>query len=938
MKKLSGPAWLAISSSVLALGAVPAVSVAQQSGADEAVEEIVTIGTRRQGRTAIDTAVPIDVFNQEELDSVSSDDMLDIVKTLVPSFNVSRQPISDGSSFIRPPQLRGLDSDKTLVLVNGKRRHRAALVVLGGFGSHGPDLATIPSIALKSVEVLRDGAAAQYGSDAIAGVMNFNLRDDADGGEARIQIARFTEGDEATSYLGALNFGFGIGDSGFVNTSIEISDGEPTSRGTFYGIGIGSSGRAPHEAATDSAVQNIVDDQGNTLFSQQRYGPDALTEVYDSTTGQLVSIRNSSDGILDDTDTRYQDNICFAEIGQGNCLTQVWGEPDREAIRAFVNAGIDVNNSTQVYAWANYSDSNSNTSFFHRRPGVSQLQLVRQDDGRIYNPRDRYPGGFTPRFFGNVVDYSVTGGVRGEWDNGISYDFSGRYGNNRITYDIKNTLNPSMGPASPREFRPGALENEETEFNADFSRAFDVGWQNDLNVAFGFAYRDESYDILPGNETSFRIGPYAAVDPWNFEITQAEIDAGTNTNSLGQTFATPGCYIPGLENTAYYGPGAAPGADTANGQLCTSGDPIYNAVPVGSNGFPGYGPNFTNSYSRDSLAAYIDLESDLTDNFLVNVAARFEDYSDFGNNFSWKVAGRYRFGDNFALRGSAGTGFRAPTGGQISTVNVSTRIAPDGSPVAEGIFPSDGPIAGLFGFSALSDETSEQFTVGFTATPIEGLTVTLDYYFIKMEDRIVLSSDFAVTPAIAAQLEALGVPGANTIAQVSFFTNDVESETQGIDLVTSYNWDWTAGNTALSLAANWNDTEITDPGQFLNDETVFDEENNAPNPRVNVTVRHTWENDITFTLRGSYYGSYDLSDGSNAPLTIEELGAVTQFDFDVTWDISETYRLTLGANNVFDDLPDDAPFEACCGRIIASGSFQDWQGPQWYIRGAINWD
>jgi len=162
MKNFTGPAWLAITSVLLALGSLPASVSAQ--GADEAVEEIVTIGTRRQGRTALDTAVPIDVFNQEDLDSVSSSDLIDVIKTLVPSFNVGRVPIGDGSTMVRPPTLRGLDADKTLVLINGKRRHRAALVVLGGFGSHGPDLATIPAMALKSVEVLRDGASALYGS------------------------------------------------------------------------------------------------------------------------------------------------------------------------------------------------------------------------------------------------------------------------------------------------------------------------------------------------------------------------------------------------------------------------------------------------------------------------------------------------------------------------------------------------------------------------------------------------------------------------------------------------------------------------------------------------------------------------------------------------------------------------------------------------------
>ncbi len=929
MNKLSGPAWLAISG-VFALGALPATAVAQQSGADqEAVEEIVTIGTRRAGRTAIDTAVPIDIFNQEELDSVSSDDMIDIVMRLVPSFNTTRQPISDGASFIRPPTLRGLTSDKTLVLVNGKRRHRAALVNLGGFGAHGPDLATIPSIAIKSVEVLRDGAAAQYGSDAIAGVMNFNLKDSAEGGEARIQVSQYTEDTQDVGYLGAINFAFPLTDNGFVNTSIEISDNEPTSRGTFYGIGIGSSGRAPHEAATDVQLgQQISDLNGDPLFTQDRYGPDAVTHIY-NTDGSLRTIHQGSDGILDDTDTRYRDNICFAEIGQGNCLTQVWGDPDRDAIRAFVNAGLDINNSTEVYGFANYSDSNSNTSFFHRRPGVSQLFQLRRPDGSIYDPRDRYPGGFTPRFFGNVIDYSFTGGVRGEWDNGMSYDFSGRFGHNEIRYEMQNTLNPSMGPASPTRFRPGNLVNDETEFNAAFSRAFDFGWENDVNLAFGLSYRDEGYDIEEGGVASYTIGPYAARDPWDFETDAAEAAAGANGGVIG-------CRIPGLEATGALCSTEAEDSD-GNG-LGYSLDPINNVVPVGSNGFPGYGPNFTSKYDRDSVAAYVDVETDVTDNFLINLAARYEDYSDFGDNFSWKAAARLRVNDAFTVRGSLGTGFRAPTGGQISTTNVSTRIAPDGTPVAEGIFPSDGPIAAIFGFSPLDAETSNQATIGFTATPTENLTVTLDAYYIEMEDRIVLSSDFTVTPAIAQQLQDLGVPGANTIAQVSFFTNDVETETTGLDLVVGYNWDWAAGNSAINLAANYNETEVSDPGQFLNDETVFDEENDLPNLRSNVTFRHTWENDITFSLRANYYGSYDYSDGNNAPLTTQSFGAITQFDFDVTWDISETYRLTLGGNNVFDELPDLPAFEACCGRIIDSGSIQDWQGPQYYLRASINWD
>ena len=915
MKRLLGPACLVVSTGILAVSLSPAPALAQGAESDSEVEEIVTIGTRRQGRTAIDTAVPIDVFSQDDLDSVSSDDLVDVVRTLVPSFNVSRQPISDGASFVRPPQMRGLDSDKTLVLVNGKRRHRAALVVLGGFGAHGPDLATIPSIALKSVEVLRDGAAAQYGSDAIAGVMNFNLKDAAEGGEARVQVSQYTEDDNAVQYLGALNFGFG-GDNSFVNTSIEISDGEPTSRGTFYDGTIGSSGLTPNQA---TQVSGMFDPDGaGPLGPQMRYGPDALTEVYDGS-GNLLSLVRASDGIPDDRDTRYRDNICEAEIGQPNsCLTQIWGEPDRDAIRMFINAGVDLNNSAQLYAWANFSDSNSNTSFFHRDPDVAQLAPIRLQDGSIYNPRDRFPSGFTPRFFGNVIDQSLTAGLRGDWANGVAYDFGGRFGNNEIKYQIQNTINPSLGPASPTKFRPGNLINEETEFNADFSKAFDVGWANDLNVAVGVSYRDESYDIEEGDAASFAVGPYGAADPWGFETTQAEVDADPN-DAITQIE----CRIPGQESV---------------GSLCVDGDPINTPVPVGSNGFPGFGGQFATSYSRDSYAIYADLESDVTDNLLANLAFRYEDYSDFGDNFSWKLAGRYRFGDAFAVRGSVGTGFRAPTGGQISTVNVATRIADDGTPVAEGLFPPASPVSALFGATPLDAETSNQFTLGLTATPTENLTITLDYYFIELEDRIVISSDFDVGPAEIAQLEALGVPGAATIAQVSFFTNDVDSETQGIDLVANYQWDWAGGITSIAFAGNWNDTEITDAGQFLNAETVFDEENGLPEWRGNLTLQHTWANDVTFSLRANMYGDYSNVNDSDFDPPPQDFDGLAQFDFDVTWYIGDQYRLTIGGNNIFDELPDVAISEACCGRIVASGSVMDWQGPQYYIRGAIAWE
>jgi iron complex outermembrane receptor protein len=365
--------------------------------------------------------VPVDVFTREDLDSISSDDMLDTIEKLVPSFIVSVGE-GDGANFIRLPQLRGLSGDKTLVLINGKRR-------LGGDGAHGPDLATIPSIAVKSIEVLRDGASALYGSDAIAGVVNFNLKDTAEGGELRLQTGMYTE-DNESGYLIALNQGFSFAGNGFINISAELSDNEPTSRGTFYSRG----GFTPVEVAQ---VSGFFDHDLNPATpDQERFGPDALTEVYDPLSGALVTITRGSDDIPDDTDTRYADNLHLAEISDSP-FVMIWGEPDRDAIRTFVNAGFGFDNGTQLYGWANYSNSDSNVDFFHRHPDSSILAPLRTETGEIYNPRSLYPASFTPRFAGNVIDVSFTGGIRGEFDNGLSYDFGGRWGESTIKYTAR---------------------------------------------------------------------------------------------------------------------------------------------------------------------------------------------------------------------------------------------------------------------------------------------------------------------------------------------------------------------------------------------------------------------------------------------------------------------------------------------------------------------
>ena len=884
----------------------PIEALAQQPAATRFIEEIVTVGTRTTGRTVTDSPVPVDVFAQDELQSVgAAADLTDVISKLVPSFNVGREPISDGATFVRPPNLRGLDSDKTLVLVNGKRRHRAALVRLGGFGSHGPDLAAIPVIALRSVEVLRDGAGAQYGSDAIAGVLNFNLRESAEAADVQLHAGEYADGGDDHRVAG--HVGFNIGAEGFFNVSGEYSRGSGTSRGTRYDLALpGGSGLTPYDA---SLVEADTDGDG----IPDRFGPDVFTEVRDAD-GALQSLVPGADGIPDDSSPRFSEHLRNPE--------QIWGEPARIDRKVFVNAAMPVGGNREAYGFANWRNFDANGSFFYRRPGVQQLLPVRLADGSIYDPRDRFPGGFTPRFFGRAGDYGLTAGIRGATANGLKWDLNARDGENRIEYTLENTWNPSLGPDSPTVFQPGDLVADEWSINADFSYAVELQILGALNIAFGFEYREEGYELREGDPASYQAGPFASVDPFDFEVTQAEAHADPDDELTAAE-----CRIPGQQR---------PGP-------CVPGDPLNNALPVGSNGFPGYAPEFTTAFDRGSKAVYLDLEADVSDRLLVGAAGRLEDFPGFGRNFSWKVAGNYAAGDAVSLRASAGTGFRAPTPGQISTTNVSTRINDAGVPVAEGIFPATHPVAEFFGAEPLDAEESTQITLGVAATPAERLTVSIDYYFIELRDRIVLSSDFPIGPEEVAALQALGVQGANSIAQVSFFNNDLDSQSRGIDVVATYAIDSSAGLTEFSASLNRNETRVSkiptrndragNPFSFVNSEAVFDTENALPKFQGVFTLRHWWER-FDIMGRANWYGDYEHANSADfaAPGNVQRFDAKLLVDLQATWQISDAYGVTLGGLNVFGETPDRAKFEACCGRIYRSDSMIPWQGAYYYLR------
>ena len=895
----------------------------------EITEEIITVGTRTSDRSSIESTVPVQIFDEAEIESVATaTDLIDVVQRLVPSFNVSREPISDGASFMRPPFVRGLDSDKVLVLLNNKRRHKGALVRLGGSGTHGADIASLPVSALKSVEVLHDGASALYGSDAIAGVINFKLKDTADSSTFTVSVGEYTQGG------GDVRFSSNIGlplFQGFLNLSAEYSDSRGTSRGQRYDLAVGGgSGLTPAQSA-----EVAIDTNGDGV--PDRFGPDSLTEIR-AEDGTLLSLVWGADGIPDDTTPKYKENLASPE--------QIWGEPEREDAKLSANFAFPLTSSMfgvdEFYGFGNWRDSESTGTFFYRRPGVGQLNPLRLQDGSIFNPRDRFPGGFTPKFTGNINDLAGVLGLRGSATPTLIWDLSVQLGSSTMSYQLIDTWNPSMGPSSPTSFRPGELNSSEFAFDADIEWTLLTAWNQPVIAAFGFNFRRDSYEIRTGDPASYMVGPFARVDPFNWDITQAEVDADPN-----DALVKPMCRLPGHEALI----ASDPNIQAQPGGNCIAGDPIYNVMAVGSNGFPGYPPQYSVDRTREGTAVYVDLSYDIGEEWVVDLASRIEDAGAYGHIATWKIATKYDFADYLAIRSSIGTGFKAPTIGQISTVSVVTRINSQGVPVAEGIFPTSHPVAAYFGAVPLDPETSTHFTAGIVlSSPIaksqsssvidKSWNVTLDGYMVELEDRLTLSSPFVVDELAVSDLVARGVSEASSIAQVVYFTNSLSTRSTGIDIIGTYRFRSRVGTTEFVGTINWNKIEITgqvpqarsDGTTFLlvNAEGLYDFENTWPRYRGVLTAYHHFLRGTSLMLRANRFGSHKNASNSSLNL-IQTFSSKWQVDAHFEFTLKGNYTITAAVTNAFDAVPDTAQFEACCGRIVRSDSLVPWQGPYYSL-------
>ena len=886
---------------------------------------VVVVGSRAEPRSAIESTVPVDVIRTEDLARQGSRDLVSQLRTVIPSFNINTQPISDAGTVVRPANLRNLAPDHTLVLVNGKRRHRSAVITWLGNGiadgSQGPDISVIPSIAIRQVEVLRDGAAAQYGSDAIAGVMNFQLKNDPSGGSLEVQTGGFfdaNEGNPATCGSGIIgdikhscngigghgrtfsvagNVGFPLGSNGFGNLSMEYGTAAPTNRAIqrqdaldIINAGntnlrdtaqVWGSPRNNHDFKLFANFGHLFDDRfqlyGHSnyasrkvtggfyfrnphtrggVFRGSRLHPTSLLNVYNAD-GEITNFPNPKE--LDPTESDHRDAIVYDANGQVAGLPGTAGVPSLlVGDRVWANTGV--------------AGGCPIIPIVDNVPDAAALSAV-EADPNCFTLHSRFPGGFTPQFGGDLIDYSLVGGLRGFASSGLTWDASVSTGTSEINQFIFDTVNASLGYDTPTSFRPGIYRQDETNLNFDVSYPL-----NDrVHLASGAEWRREKFTIGAGDQPSWEIGPYAA-----------------------QGFSS------------------------------------------GSNGFNGYRADTTaGTWSRSNIAVYGDVEFTNPGRWKLGTAVRFEDFDDFGTTVNGKVSGRLKLTGMAALRGAVSTGFRAPTPGQQHAFNVTTAFI-GGQLTNQGVVPSTSAVAMARGGGQLQPETSVNYSSGVVLEK-GPFTFTADYFRIDIDDRVALAQDIKLSDDEIETLLAEGIPEARNFPVFRFFLNDFSTTTQGIDLISTL----VKGSTSFSAAYNYTDTAVKNVESSVIDRfRITTLERGLPNTRWSFTVNHDARR---WNLMGrvNYFGQFwDSEDGRNA----KDLGVVSEswlypsyggkalLDVELGIPFGESITLAIGGENLLNTYPDVNEFGIrTVGNYYGQFSPFGFNGANIYVRLNYRW-
>ena len=843
-------------------------------------ETIVVVGTRTEGRTVTASPVPVDVIPETELVSQGNNDLTNRIRTVVPSYNVGAQPISDAATLVRPANLRGLAPDHTLILVNGKRRHRAAVIAWLGNGisdgSQGPDISVIPAIALRQVEVLRDGASAQYGSDAIAGVINFQLKDASSGGSVEIRTGRFQDsnpgsssgfggqytfaGENGPSYAVAANIGMPMGENGFFNLSMEYGGADPTSR----------------SVQRNDAI-NIIN-TGNSM------------------------IRNPA---------------------------QVWGTPLLEDdTKVFANFGSLFDNGTQFYGHANYATRTTTGGFYFRNPhtrsgvfsnnggstllvgdrewartgvagagGCPVLNVVdhRPDaatlaaieaDPNCFTLYSRFPGGFTPQFGGDLTDSSIVAGLRGYLDSGMTWDLSVNVGNSEVDQFIYNTVNASLGYDTPTSFSPGIYE--QTDTNVNFDITYPV--RDNVSLAAGLEWRNEQFRIGAGDPASWEIGPYAA--------------QGFGSGSNGFNGYRP-------ENSGTW--------DRANVA-------IYGDVEIDS-------PD-----ERGTFTAALRVED--FDGFGNTVNAKVSGRRQVSDVVSLRAAASTGFraptpGQQNAF--NVTTAFDPETGGLSNSGTVPSTSAPAALRGGEDLQPEE-----AMNLSAGMVVDRGEFTLTadiFHIAVDDRLAVSETF-----RQCALIQEPNCVTEAEIEQILAGGFVEARNLKNFRFFVNDFATETQGLDVVGTWAPPELGGDTTFSLVFNYTKTEVTDHNpDTVGPFRIATIEKGLPEFRYNISMNHSADRWSLMTRLNYFDGWWDSEDAqnllgrNNAPMYADYSGEFL-LDVELGIPLPNDTSIAIGVQNLLNTYPDVNPGGADgVGNQYGQFSPFGFNGSYYYVRFNYAW-
>jgi iron complex outermembrane receptor protein len=788
----------------------------------------IVVGSRAMHTAADELAVPVDVFTPQQIRSQGTMETAQILAQLAPSVNFPRQSVSDASEIVRPFTMRGLSPDHTLVLLNGKRRHHTALIHYygagQGAGSSGVDMNAFPASAIERLEVLRDGAAAQYGSDAIAGVVNVVLKEGAFAPFFSVDLGEYMTSEDNPAALPSNG-----------DRPSFPRDGRTVDFNGGWGLRLGRGSLSLFAEYRDRDPTN-------------RAGPDA------------------SDMFGSDAD----------EVVNGDLVTKVnsipmpnhhWGDGASKDLMTFATARLPLGaGAASLYGFGGFSRREGTGFGYFRAPSSER------------NWTQIYPNGFLPTFAPDVVDLSAVVGARG-MAAGWSYDLGATFGHNGFEYNLDNTLNASLGPClgtpcapgqdgvlgtsddpgipNQTSFFAGELRLSEGIFSVDINREYEAGLASPLNVAIGAAYRRENYEILAGERASYINGFHPASDG--------------------------------------------------------------SIAPSGSQVFPGFRPEDAADADRSNVGVYVDLEADLVPRLLANVAARFENYSDFGSKLTGKLAMRFQPSLRVTLRSAVSTGFRAPSLNQSFYSSVVTNFKADevtGEPVPFeiGIFPVNSREARALGARQLEAESSRNFSAGAAISPTDNLTLTADFFLVHVDDRIVLTG-FLDSDSVAAILRGIG----SRAEAAQYFTNAIDTRTRGVDFTADYRVPTTNGEFGLAAAFNYTKTTIPNECciplppelQGTDEELIgrFDEGGllamTQERPKWRSTVTGQYRHGVWNGLaRYSYYGKYTSSLYSYSGSDVATYGAKGLFDVELGYTAARVFKIALGARNLFDTYPD----------------------------------